>query len=128
MQAGHEALADGLGGQRVAREKTRQAGSPMGTAWVVLHGARTQRVELGIYGEVFTRQIGVVTHGLHFRNFRQRGQIIAPELDRNVCQRAIGVLQLLAPGDASCHAKLEDGARFFATGSHADSTACMAPA
>ena len=69
---------------RVTRQETGQHRQGVTGARVVLHGAGTQRVKLGIDGKVFLRQARVVTHHLHLGDLRQAGCLRAQEFSRNI--------------------------------------------
>ena len=64
-------LADTVRRERVAPEKSGMARCAMRASGVVLHRARTQRIELIVDGKVFGRQVSEVAHHLQFRYLRQ---------------------------------------------------------
>ena len=68
----------------VACQQLRQHGKLVAGARVVLHGAGTERVEMGVDGEVLLRQPGVMAHRIHFGNLRQQRRRLAPQMGRDV--------------------------------------------
>ncbi len=69
VHAREEALR--LGRERMAREELRQHRIGVARLGVVLHGARAQRIEMRVDGEVELRQAREMAHHLQFRHFGQ---------------------------------------------------------
>ena len=79
VHAGQVALAQRLGGIGVAAGETVHQGDRVAGARVVLHGARTERIEIRVDREVLAAQLRVVTHGLQLGDFRQADLGVAQE-------------------------------------------------
>ena len=79
VQAGQKSLALRLRGERVPTEETGQARGLVRAPRVVLHGAGTQRIKLGIDGEILPGQIGVMPDHLQLGDLRQRRRGFAQE-------------------------------------------------
>ena len=88
-------------------QEARQAGGAMRAARVVLHGARAERVEAVVDGEVASRQPGVVAHHLQFRHLRQRRRRSAQAAGRQVVDGARR--RLLGRGATTRGANVENG-------------------
>ena len=71
VHAGKKTLAQRFRRIRMAREKSIEHRQRIACARVVLHRARTQRIELGVDREVLARQVRVMPQRLQFGNFRQ---------------------------------------------------------
>ncbi len=90
VQAGQKALTDRFRRQRMAGEKPGQRSQPVTDARVVLHGAGTQRVKMGVDGKVLLRQPGVMAHRLKFRYLRQRRGAAAAQMVGQIGQGMVG--------------------------------------
>ena len=107
VEAGHETLAVGAWCRGMTSEKSGQHGKRVARPGIVLHGARTQRIELGVDGEVPLGKACVVPHGLELGDFRKRGRALPEKSLRNVCHgSAIG--SKLRPGVPARGGMLED--------------------
>ena len=69
VQAGQIALTVNFRRQRMAAGESGQQCCTVGTPRIVLHGAGTQRIKMGINGKVAAGQIGVMAHHLHLTHF-----------------------------------------------------------
>jgi len=76
------------------RQKLRQHRQRIARARVVLHRARTERIELRIDREVFLRQPRVVAHHVEFGNLGQAGCSFASQLDGQIIKIAASGRQL----------------------------------
>ena len=98
--AGEEALAGLVRARRMARQELRQHRQRIARARVVLHGARTERVELRVDREVLLRQARVVAHHVELGNLGQRRRILAPQCGGQIVEAAAGGGQLGGGGAA----------------------------
>ena len=89
------ALPGRLGRQRMAIEQLRQHRVLVTRLRVVLHRARTERVEVRVDGEIELRQAREVAHRLQLRHFGQQRCRLAPQGGRNVdVDRRVRVLRV----------------------------------
>ena len=100
VHARHEALAVCRRGMRMARQHAWQHRQGIARARIVFHGARTQRIELGVDREVLLRQPRVVTHRLHLRDLGQLRRPAAQQCRGDTLQRRT-VLRRLGEGAPS---------------------------
>jgi hypothetical protein len=98
--AGEEALARVIRARRMAREELRQHRQRIACARVVLHGARAERVELRVDGEVLLAQARVVAHHVELGDFGQRRRILAAQFCGQVVEAAASGRQLRRGGAA----------------------------
>ena len=82
--AGEESLARRIRRQRMAVQETRQHRVLVTGLRVVLHRARTQRIEVRVDGEVELRQPGEVAHHFELAHLRQQRRLLAAQVFRNV--------------------------------------------
>ena len=69
-------------GQRMQVAKARQADEPLVDARVVLHRARTERIEAGVDAEVARRELGEVTQHLRLAELRQARRLARAQAQR----------------------------------------------
>ena len=98
--AGEEALAGVVRTGRMACQKLRQHRQRIARARVVLHRARTERIELRVDREVLLAQARVVAHHVEFGYFGQRRCILAPQAGGQVVEVAAGGRHLGGSGAA----------------------------
>ena len=100
-----EELQHALGGgvvlERVEVGKPAQPGEPLVPLRVVLHGARPERVEVGVDRHVPGGQVRVMPHEVDLADLRQRGRRVREVLPRDEFAerpgRHVGGRQLVAP-------------------------------
>ena len=86
VHAGEETLPVAFGTQWVAAHEARQQRHRVTDTRVVLHRARTQRIEVRVDREVLLRQARVVTDHLQLRYFGQSWRVVTAERRRDaVC-------------------------------------------
>ena len=95
--AGEETLAGGFRGERMAVEEPREHRVLVTRLGVVLHRARTQRVEMRVDGEIELRQPREVAHHFELADFRQQRRLLAAQVLRDVGRDLVGRLRLGGP-------------------------------
>jgi len=85
----HETLAVADRTERVPTCETRQQRQCVTRAWVVLHRARAQRIELCIDRKILLRQSCVMPHDLQLGGFRQQRLVVTQKRLGNVRIRRI---------------------------------------
>ena len=98
-QAGEIALTGFGRRERMTRQELRQHRQAVAGPRVVLHGARAQRVELRVDGEVLLRQPRVVAHRVQLGDLGQQRQVAAQQVGGKV-GRARGRRSVLATAAA----------------------------
>ena len=86
--AGEKALPGGFRRQRMAVQEARQHGVLVTGLRVVLHRARSERIEVRVDGEVELREPREVAHDFELAHFRQQRRLLAAQVLGNVgCDR-----------------------------------------